>query len=145
MLNNTEFNDVITTQKSVYDVYKVLNTIYQKDTPKKKMQTGLLSRLSDTIDSNTNELKCIVPKCGYLNERQNDIKKILNSVKKEEKNIKTKGDKYDKQIKKLEVILYNKKYYLAITIILILFLLLIIFIIRRKIAFVDTESFLLKS
>ena len=144
-LNNTDFNDVIKTQKSIYDVYKVLNTIYQKDTPKKKMQVGLLSRLSDTIDSNTHELKCVVPKCGYLNERQNHIKKVLSDAKKIEKNVKIKSDKYDEQIKKLKKILFNKEYYLAITIIFILFLLLLIFIIRRKIAFVDTESFLLKA
>ena len=144
-LNDIDFNDVIKTQKSIYDVYKVLNTIYQKDTPKKKMQVGLLSRLSDTIDSNTNELKCVVPKCGYLNERQNHIKKVLSDAKKIEKNVKNKNDNYDEQIKKLKKILANKEYYLAITIIFILFLLLLIFIIRRKIAFVDTESFLLKA
>jgi hypothetical protein len=145
MFNNTDFNDVIKTQKSIYDVYKVLNTIYQKDTPKKKMQVGLLSRLSDTIESNNNELKCVVPKCGYLNERQNDIKKVLSDAKKIEKNVKIKGNKYDEQIKKLKKILFNKEYYLAITIIFILFLILLIFIIRRKIAFIDTESFLLKA
>ena len=109
------------------------------------MQVGLLSRLSDTIDSNTHELKCVVPKCGYLNERQNHIKKVLSDAKKIEKNVKIKSDKYDEQIKKLKKILFNKEYYLAITIIFILFLLLLIFIIRRKIAFVDTESFLLKA